>query len=166
MEIAIEFILFFYKIMACEGKVWARLLKDLNELSDPADSHVSAFPSGDSILEWIATIHGAKDTVYDGKKYKLTLKFPSTYPHKPPVVRFKTPCYHPNVDQEGNICLDILKEKWSSIYSVRSILHSIQALLGAPNNESPLNTEAAQKWNKDVYKDKMKEFENKYATTN
>lgn len=47
--------------------------------------------------------------VYDGKEYKLTLEFPSTYPHKPPVVRFKTPCYHPNVDGEGNICLDILK---------------------------------------------------------
>lgn len=47
--------------------------------------------------------------VYDGREYKLALEFPSTYPQKPPVVKFKTPCYHPNVDQQGNICLDILK---------------------------------------------------------
>ncbi|XP_066020216.1 ubiquitin-conjugating enzyme E2 C-like [Pocillopora verrucosa] len=152
--------------MACEGKVWARLLMDLKELSEHQDSLISAFPSGDGILEWIGTIYGGKDTVYDGKKYQLTLEFPSTYPHKPPVVKFKTPCYHPNVDDKGNICLDILKDKWTSAYGVRSILHSIQALLGAPNNDNPLNVDAAQKWNnKAVFKDKMREFECKYAIT-
>lgn len=47
--------------------------------------------------------------VYAGLVYKLSLSFPSDYPCAPPVVRFETPCYHPNVDQHGNICLDILK---------------------------------------------------------
>lgn len=44
-------------------------------------------------------------------------------------MRFLTPCYHPNVDAQGNICLDILKEKWSALYDVRTILLSIQSLL-------------------------------------
>lgn len=44
-------------------------------------------------------------------------------------MRFLTPCYHPNVDTQGNICLDILKEKWSALYDVRTILLSIQSLL-------------------------------------
>jgi len=52
------------------------------------------------------------------------------YPFKAPEVKFVTPCYHPNVDQHGNICLDILKEKWSAAYSVRTLLLSIQSLLG------------------------------------
>jgi hypothetical protein len=34
--------------------------------------------------------------------------------------------YHPNVDGAGNICLDILKEKWSAAYSVATILLSLQ----------------------------------------
>ena len=38
------------------------------------------------------------------------------YPFKAPAVRFETACFHPNVDQHGNICLDILKEKWSAAY--------------------------------------------------
>ncbi|XP_078365347.1 putative ubiquitin-conjugating enzyme E2 C isoform X1 [Oculina patagonica] len=129
----------------------ARLKLDLGQLmfKNP-DNSVSAFPSrDDNMLEWIGTIRGGKGTVYDGKEYKLTLEFPSTYPQKPPVVKFKTPCYHPNVDQQGNICLDILKESWSSLYDVRTILLSIQSLLGEPNNESPLNADAASKWNKD-----------------
>lgn len=44
--------------------------------------------------------------------------------------QFTSPCYHPNVDMTGNICLDILKEEWSALYDVRAILLSIQSLLG------------------------------------
>jgi len=66
------------------------------------------------------------------------------YPFKAPSVRFETACFHPNVDQHGNICLDILKEKWSAAYSVRTVLLSIQSLLGEPNNDSPLNAYAAK----------------------
>merc|ERR1719373_899806 len=72
--------------------------------------------------------------------------FPAAYPYTAPTVKFVTPCFHPNVDQHGNICLDILKEKWSALYEVRTILLSIQSLLGEPNNDSPLNTQAAGLW--------------------
>jgi ubiquitin-protein ligase len=40
------------------------------------------------------------------------------YPYQSPTVKFATPCFHPNVDTHGNICLDILKEKWSALYEV------------------------------------------------
>lgn len=73
------------------------------------DSGISAFPDGDNLFHWIATITGAQCTAYEGLSYKLSLSFPSRYPYAPPVVKFTTPCYHPNVDEQGNICLDILK---------------------------------------------------------
>lgn len=66
---------------------------------------------------------------YEELRYKLSLEFPSGYPYTAPTVRFLTPCYHPNVDTQGNICLDILKDKWSALYDVRTILLSIQSLL-------------------------------------
>ena len=56
---------------------------------------------------------GAEGTAYEGCTFRLSLKFTSEYPFKPPCVRFETPCFHPNVDAYGNICLDILKDKWS-----------------------------------------------------
>ena len=95
-----------------------------------SDKGISAFPDGDKLFEWIATVHGPADSVYEGLKYKLRLEFPAGYPYSAPTVRFVTPCFHPNVDQHGNICLDILKEKWSALYEVRTILLSIQSLLG------------------------------------
>lgn len=54
-----------------------------------------------------------------------------------------------DVDMSGNICLDILKEKWSAVYNVQTILLSLQSLLGEPNNASPLNAQAADLWSKD-----------------
>lgn len=73
------------------------------------DLGVSAFPDGESIFTWIGTIEGGKGTLYEGLSYKLSLRFPLDYPFKPPQVKFETMCFHPNVDQFGNICLDILQ---------------------------------------------------------
>lgn len=75
--------------------------------------------------------------VYEDLRYKLSLEFPSGYPYNAPTVKFLTPCYHPNVDVQGNICLDILKDKWSALYDVRTILLSIQSLLGGEQQEGP-----------------------------
>ncbi len=68
--------------------------------------------------------------MYEGLQFKLSLAFSAEYPFKAPTVRFVTPCFHPNVDTAGNICLDILKDKWSAVLNVRTVLLSIQSLLG------------------------------------
>ncbi|KYQ96910.1 ubiquitin-conjugating enzyme E2 [Tieghemostelium lacteum] len=132
--------------MADSHSVAKRLQSELMNLMVSASPGVSAFPEGDNIFNWIGTIKGAPGTVYDNLDFKLKLTFPTDYPFKPPVVKFETSCFHPNVDQNGNICLDILKDKWTPIYNVRTLLISIQSLLGEPNNESPFNTYAASIW--------------------
>lgn len=114
-------------------------------MMSPSDG-VSAFPNSDNFFLWAATIVGPENTPYANLSYKLTLSFPADYPYSAPTVRFTTSIFHPNVDQYGNICLDILKEKWSAIYNVSTILISIQSLLGEPNNDSPLNCVAAELW--------------------
>ncbi|XP_033090797.1 ubiquitin-conjugating enzyme E2 C-like isoform X2 [Trachypithecus francoisi] len=66
----------------------------------------------------------------------------------------------------GNICLDILKDKWSALYYVRTILLSIQSLLGEPNIDSPLNTHAAELWkNPTAFKKYLQETYSKQVTS-
>jgi ubiquitin-conjugating enzyme E2 C len=91
---------------------------------------ISAFPESDNMLSWAGTVSGPLGTVYEGLVYKISIKFPASYPFAPPTIKFETPCFHPNVDNYGNICLDILKDKWSAIYNVQTILLSLQSLLG------------------------------------
>uniref|UniRef100_A0A1A8JZC1 Ubiquitin-conjugating enzyme E2 C n=1 Tax=Nothobranchius kuhntae TaxID=321403 RepID=A0A1A8JZC1_NOTKU len=131
---------------ATRGSVTKRLQQELMTLMMSGDKGISAFPESDNLFKWVGTIDGAQGTVYEGLRYRLSLEFPAGYPYHAPRVKFVTPCFHPNVDDQGFICLDILKDKWSALYDVRSILLSIQSLLGEPNNESPLNTTAAELW--------------------
>ena len=101
---------------------------------------------------WLSlSSRGAQLTYFgfaEGLTFKLSFSFPSNYPYSPPTVLFTTPMFHPNVDMAGRICLDILKDKWSAVYNVQSILLSLQSLLGEPNNKSPLNGQAAELWDK------------------
>ncbi|KAJ6822688.1 putative ubiquitin-conjugating enzyme E2 C [Iris pallida] len=130
-----------------------RLQKELMSLMMSGNVGVSAFPEGENIFSWVGTIEGGKGTPYEGLSYKLSLRFPLDYPFKPPQVKFETACFHPNVDQYGHICLDILQDMWSSAYDCRTVLLSIQSLLGEPNVESPLNSYAATLWsNQEDYK--------------
>ncbi|XP_010529905.1 PREDICTED: ubiquitin-conjugating enzyme E2 20 [Tarenaya hassleriana] len=140
------------KSVDCQS-VLKRLQSELMSLMMSSDPGISAFPEEENIFCWKGTILGSKDTVFEGTEYKLSLSFSNDYPFKPPKIKFETSCFHPNVDLHGNICLDILQDKWSSAYDVRTILLSIQSLLGEPNISSPLNTQAAQLWsNQEEYR--------------
>ena len=111
---------------------------------------ISAFPSSpENLLNWTATIAGPSDTPYASLTFKLSFQFPSSYPYAPPTVLFKTPIFHPNVDFSGRICLDILKDKWSAVYNVQSVLLSLQSLLGEPNKCAPLHFRSVLAWDAD-----------------
>lgn len=76
---------------------------------------------------------------YNGGSWLLTIQFPESYPFKPPRVRFVTPIYHCNINQDGALCLDILKDSWSPALSISKILQSIRSLLENPNGNDPLD---------------------------
>ncbi|XBW38266.1 hypothetical protein QEN19_003855 [Hanseniaspora menglaensis] len=121
---------------------------------------ISAFPSAeDSLAHWTAVIEGPSSTPYEHMKFKVFLIFPPSYPYSPPTVKFVTKIFHPNIDSKGNVCLDILKDKWSPVFNIQTILISLQVLLGEPNNASPLNWIAADLWEKPLeYQYKVSEI--------
>ncbi|KAH9384471.1 hypothetical protein HPB48_026479 [Haemaphysalis longicornis] len=140
-----------------------RLRLELLALMTSRDAMISAFPEDRDIFDWVATIHGPAGTAYENLVYRLRMKFPPNYPCAGPVVQFETPCFHPNVDDLGNICLDILKDQWTALLDVRTVLLSIQSLLAEPNVASPLNAYAAEIWtNQELYKKAVLE---KYGMT-
>ncbi|XP_050023046.2 ubiquitin-conjugating enzyme E2 C-like [Dermacentor andersoni] len=139
-----------------------RLQQELMTLMTSGDKGISAFPESDNLFYWIATIEGPPGTVFENAVYKLRLAFPSDYPYSSPQVLFQTPCFHPNVDCQGNICVDILQHHWSALLDVRTVLLSIQSLLGEPNVASPLNSYAASIWgDKEEYQRARQVFETK-----
>ena len=60
-----------------------------------------------------------------------------------------TQLYHPNLDLEGNVCLNILREEWNPILNLNSVLVGLQFLFLDPNPDDPLNKAAAEDLRRD-----------------
>ncbi|KAI9613969.1 hypothetical protein PSHT_05859 [Puccinia striiformis] len=100
------------------------------------------------------------DTPFEDGTFRLILTFDESYPNKPPTVKFLSKMFHPNVYANGELCLDILQNRWSPTYDVAAILTSVQSLLHDPNPNSPANAEAAN-----LYRDNMKDYIKKVRAT-
>lgn len=134
-------------------------MRDFKRIQTDAPQGISGAPLDNNIMSWQAVIFGPDDTPWEGGTFKLTLQFTEEYPNKPPTVKFLSTMYHPNVYNDGSICLDILQNQWSPIYDISAILTSIQSLLTDPNPNSPANSEAARLFaeNRREYNRKVKE---------
>nr|CAI5854152.1 unnamed protein product [Callosobruchus analis] len=92
-------------------------------------SRFSFSVKGENFYEWVSTILGPPGSVYEGGVFFLDIHFSPEYPFKPPKVTFRTRIYHCNINSQGVICLDILKDNWSPALTISKVLLSICSLL-------------------------------------
>ncbi len=143
-----------------------RIHKELKILQDEANENVSAGPIGDNIYEWDGMIIGPTKTPYEGGIFHLKIYFPTDYPFKPPKVVFTTKIYHPNINNTGIICLDILKTQWSPALTISKVLLSICSLLNDPNPSDPLMPDIAKQYvdDKSSYEKVARQWTLKFAS--
>ncbi len=142
-----------------------RIAKETAKLMQDPPPGIQAVPHTSNARYFSIKLEGPSETPYEGANFSLELYLPLDYPMSPPKVRFLTPVFHPNIDRLGRICLDILKDKWSPALQIRTVLLSIQALMGLPNPDDPLNADAAQMWKADLEGalETAREFTKKHA---
>uniref|UniRef100_A0AAX7VVX7 E2 ubiquitin-conjugating enzyme n=1 Tax=Astatotilapia calliptera TaxID=8154 RepID=A0AAX7VVX7_ASTCA len=127
---------------------------------------ISAGPKGDNIYEWRSTILGPPGSVYEGGVFFLDIAFTPDYPFKPPKVTFRTRIYHCNINSQGVICLDILKDNWSPALTISKVLLSICSLLTDCNPADPLVGSIATQYltNRAEHDRIAKQWTKRYAT--
>uniref|UniRef100_A0A5F8H4C5 E2 ubiquitin-conjugating enzyme n=1 Tax=Monodelphis domestica TaxID=13616 RepID=A0A5F8H4C5_MONDO len=94
-----------------------------------------------------ATIMGPNDSPYQGGIFFLTIRFPTDYPFKSPMpfkTQFTTRIYHPNINNNGSICLGMLRSQWSPALTISKVLLSMCSLPCDPNPDDPLVPEIAR----------------------
>lgn len=128
------------------------------------------FPNPDDILNFELTID-PDEGMYKGGRFRFDFKINQNFPHDPPKVKCTQKIYHPNIDLEGNVCLNILREDWKPVLNLNAVVVGLQVcstdswtygryadrsqfLFLEPNASDPLNKEAAEdlKQNREGFK--------------
>ena len=112
-------------------------------IMDPPDG-IRACPLDSSLSYWQASIKGPPDSPYEGGLFFLHLEIPKSYPMRPPVVKFTTRIFHPNVNYHGDIGMDALRHNWSLALTIPKVLVSIQSLLTDPYCHISMEPEIAE----------------------
>jgi ubiquitin-conjugating enzyme E2 D/E len=143
-----------------------RIDKELNEITKDPPAGCSAAPKDKDMFKWKAMITGPADSPYTGGVFALEIEFPKDYPFKAPHIVFTTSIYHPNISENGAICLDILKTSWSPALTISKVLLSICSLLTDPNPNDPLRPDVAKlyKLDKKQYEEIAKQHTQRHAT--
>ncbi|XP_071454701.1 ubiquitin-conjugating enzyme E2 T-like [Hetaerina americana] len=146
-----------------------RMKKELDMISKNPQPGISFSLRENSADIFDASILGLEGTPYESGVFKLEVQLSDKYPFEPPRVEFLTPVYHPNVDESGRICLDLLRMppagSWRPTILLGGLLHSLRLLLAQPNPDDPLMLGIAEefKFNNTEYIRKAKDWTKKYA---
>ena len=119
-----------------------RLQKDISEL-DGGDTAAVTFPDPSDLKIMNVSI-SPKDGFWKGATYNFTINVPNQYPHKAPTCTLKEKIYHPNIDLQGAVCLNILRADWKPVLDINAVIYGLIFLLHSPNGNDPLNHDAAK----------------------
>jgi len=83
------------------------------------------FPNPDDILNFTLTIE-PDEGMYKGGIFNFNFAINQNFPHDPPKVKCTQKIYHPNIDLEGNVCLNILREDWKPVLNLNAVIVGLQ----------------------------------------
>jgi len=155
--------------MASSAKLRRRALMDVRALEKWCADNGLEFrevDEGEKVLTVCAGMRGPDETPYAGGVFTICCQLPDTYPIKSPSVAFKTKIWHPNVEREqGAVCLDVLRDRWSPAVTLVNVLDAyLPELLRNPNKADPINSVAAAMMaHEEEYKQYVRQFTRKYA---
>lgn len=118
----------------------SRIQKDFNEIDLPPTMTLKCLDATNMNMEVTLT---PDEGYYKGGRFTFSIQVNHNYPIEPPKVKCLQKIYHPNIDLEGNICLNILREEWTPVLPLNAVLVGLNFLFLDPNPVDPLNKESA-----------------------
>lgn len=133
------------------GLLARRKKRELKMLRTEAAPGVSVWLADDSRMDRMeGDLTDANDSPCKGGAVRLDVQILSEYPLKPPSVRSLIKIYHPNIDSEGRIYLNMpRKGSWKPSLNISTLLTSILALMSTPNMDDGLMPEISDLYRRD-----------------
>eukprot|EP01083_Nonionella_stella_P087811 244450_1 len=143
--------------------------RDMDVMKLMMSDHEVTLSQEDDISDLYVQFKGPEDSPYEGGSWKVHIVLPIQYPFRSPSVGFSNRIFHPNIDEvSGSVCLDVINQTWSPMYDLVNIFDIfLPQLLKYPNAADPLNSAAAQIYNRDrkSYDLKVRDHVKQYGMT-
>jgi len=142
-----------------------RIHKELADISSKPLEGITVEPTENNLFEWKCAIKAASDSPYKHGTFHFTVVLPETFPFKAPTVTFTTKIYHPGINEDGHICVPVLRDDWKPSVTMSTVLAIIQEKVNNPSADDPFEPEIASllKNDKAKFLTIAKEHTKKYA---
>ncbi len=129
------------------------LFADISELDTTTVAKVE-FPDPQDKMRMLIRIT-PEEGYWRGATYVFSVDIPHfqpyTYPYAAPKVRCQTPIYHPNIDPDGSVCLNILRDNWQPIYDLNTVVYGLIHLFSEPNADGSTEPAVCMRERPDVF---------------
>ncbi|KAG6642742.1 ubiquitin-conjugating enzyme E2 22-like [Carya illinoinensis] len=121
-----------------------QLAKELKNLDESPPEGIKVGVNDDDFSTIYGDIDGPAGTPYENGVFRMKLLLSHDFPHSPPKGYFLTKIFHPNIANNGEICVNTLKKDWNPSLGLRHVLIVVRCLLIEPFPESALNEQAGK----------------------
>ncbi|CAD6186335.1 unnamed protein product [Caenorhabditis auriculariae] len=113
-----------------------------------------------------------QEGIYRGGRFRFSISVPPEYNNVPPNVKCLTRVWHPNINEEGSICLSILRQNsldafgWRPTRNLTEVVHGLTSLFtDLIDFDDALNIQAAQQWsqNREAFSHRAREYIQRYC---
>lgn len=118
-----------------------RLQKDITELDLPP-SIATEFTDPLDLFHFKLHLK-PQQGYYVGGTFDFSVEISQNFPIEAPKIKCLNRIYHPNIDIDGNVCLNILRNEWLPALNLNSVIIGLNFLFSEPNPNDPLNKDAA-----------------------
>lgn len=125
-------------------QVMRRVAKEIMQLTKSPPEGIKVHINEECMTEVQASITGPVGTPYENGVFRMKLVMDASFPTTPPKGWFITKIFHPNVAENGAICVNTLKRDWKPTHGLEHVLTVVKCLLIHPNPASALNEEAGK----------------------
>ncbi|XP_046430904.1 NEDD8-conjugating enzyme UBE2F-like isoform X1 [Neodiprion fabricii] len=107
-----------------------------------------------------------------GGRFHFAIYVTEDYNMAPPQVKCQTKLWHPNINEDGDVCLSLLRQSsidglgWAPTRKLKDVVWGVNSLFtDLLNFDDPLNREAAELFlvDKESFRHKVKEYVTQYA---
>ncbi|KAJ8980717.1 hypothetical protein NQ317_019211 [Molorchus minor] len=148
------------------------LVKEAQEMAQLLPSCCSIYYPNENDLSKFTLTVTPTEGYWEGGIFKFEITVTDEYNMVPPIVKCITKLWHPNITENGEVCLSLLRRHsvdgmgWSPIRRLNDVVWGLHALFtDLLNFEDPLNVEAADMYrlSKEDFKMKVMEYVANYA---